>query len=246
MNRARVVHAWFGEFASKLMHYPIFSERRSWGNTPWYGNVSNILQVKHRLKCRPFAWFLRRFKGLYEDGGLIPAEVFMIQEKFTNLCLQFDGSAGTSFTGGVSASLVSCTVHSDRMYWHLGNKDLATRSCCGGLRAWNTDQCLSGLDVDSNRLKTSVCDAAGGRRDQSWRLHEESGQLRQADRCLGLSDGQLVMQTCASLESAHESRWAKLSSFVPLERQLYDKAQKQHPESFSSAERQLARLAKLT
>ena len=30
----------------------------------WYGDISNILDYKERLKCKDFGWFLNRFKDV--------------------------------------------------------------------------------------------------------------------------------------------------------------------------------------
>jgi len=43
--------------------------------------MSTFENVRQRLNgCRPFAWYLKRFKAVYEDAGLIPPEIFMIRE----------------------------------------------------------------------------------------------------------------------------------------------------------------------
>ena len=37
-------------------------------------DMSTFQNVRKRLNgCRPFAWYLKRFKAVYEDAGLIPA-----------------------------------------------------------------------------------------------------------------------------------------------------------------------------
>ena len=44
-------------------------------------DMSTFDSVRKRLNgCRPFAWYLKRFKAVYEDAGLIPPEIFMIRE----------------------------------------------------------------------------------------------------------------------------------------------------------------------
>lgn len=44
-------------------------------------DMSTFENVRKRLNgCRPFAWYLKRFKAVYEDAGLIPPEIFMIRE----------------------------------------------------------------------------------------------------------------------------------------------------------------------
>lgn len=237
VNRARAVHAWFGEFTQKLEHFPVFSSRRSWGDSPWYGNVSSTLLVKKRMKCRPFAWFLRRFKALYEDGGMIPQEVFMLREMATGSCLRYDGRAGTSFDVQSTASLATCAADNDRMYWHLGNRDPQTGRCCNGLRAWNTDQCL-GRVAASGHFTTSVCSVVGSNLLQEWSL-SDAGELRHSQDCVSSEGGRLLTQPCEA-PGRVATLWAKVSATVPIEGKLYEKARSTHPLSFASADKQLA------
>merc|ERR1712194_185083 len=129
---------------------------------------SNILEVRDRLKCRPFSWFLRRFKALYEDSGMIPEAIFMLKDENSGLCLRYEGEAGTSGDGFGWASLSSCTESDDRMFWHLGNKDRSSAKCCSGFRAWNIDQCV--WRTDNGKIKTAVCDVSGRNGGQHWRL----------------------------------------------------------------------------
>merc|ERR1719282_1513618 len=97
-NRARAVYAWYGEFASKLQHYPSFASRHPMADgSPWYGDLGDFQKVRDRLSgCRSFAWFLKRFRDIYEDGGILPPEVFMLREEKSGKCLHFQGYAGTS------------------------------------------------------------------------------------------------------------------------------------------------------
>lgn len=71
-NKARAAFAWFGNFTQKLSDFRGFDQSQASQTEPWYGNLDNILAVKDRLKCRPLAWFFKRFKHIYEDAGLIP------------------------------------------------------------------------------------------------------------------------------------------------------------------------------
>eukprot|EP00439_Symbiodinium_sp_Y106_P047573 s3723_g6.t1 len=97
-NRLRAAVAWFGDFSQKLSSFPgLQYERRNADGAPWYGNLDNILEVKTRLGCKSFAWFMNRFKHVYEDGGLIPAETFRIERD--GRCLTYEGGAGTSPDG---------------------------------------------------------------------------------------------------------------------------------------------------
>lgn len=237
-NRARAVYAWYGEFAEKLDHYPQFM-RSSHGALPWYGNLSNILEVRDRLKCRPFSWFLRRFYHIYEEAGMIPKEVFMLKESHTGQCLKFTGSAGTSGNGFGSAVLTDCSAGNDhRLYWHLGNKDTRKKGkCCSGLRAWNTDQCL--VEVSSGHFSTGVCDVSGRNSGQEWKLLENTGELRKGTTCISSNDfGMLASRPCSSLRGKN-SKWSRLGAYEPLETRLYNKAQKDHPQIFARLDKQL-------
>jgi len=241
-NRARAVYGWYGEFAEKLSHFPNFNMRnwgRSFGFGPWYGNVSNIWAVRDRLKCRPFAWFLQRFKSLYEDAGLIPRQVFKLREEGIGKCLRFDGSAGTSKDGLGTASLASCDGDEDhRLFWHVGNRNARTGRCCSGLRAWNTEQCLQ--DLGGGLFKTFVCETAGISFLQEWAVSSSTGRLASSynDRCAEVEDGGLQEVACQQAGGSR-SRWSKVSAIVPLERKLYEKAHQEHPEVFANMDKQL-------
>eukprot|EP00439_Symbiodinium_sp_Y106_P079919 s735_g18.t1 len=183
-NRARAINAWLEEFSAKLDDYPNFAHRKSSGGANWFGDrvsvsvfsrtgsqttkrvlhedMSTFNNVKKRLNgCRPFAWYLKRFKVVYEDAGLIPPEIFMIREDQSGLCLRYMGGAGTSGSGSEGVRLENCDQNNHRFFWHLGNRNKPfgclghpTMKCCSGLRAWNTDQCLQ----DLARSKTMMTD----------------------------------------------------------------------------------------
>eukprot|EP00448_Togula_jolla_P022717 CAMPEP_0170576806 /NCGR_PEP_ID=MMETSP0224-20130122/4587_1 /TAXON_ID=285029 /ORGANISM="Togula jolla, Strain CCCM 725" /LENGTH=609 /DNA_ID=CAMNT_0010899669 /DNA_START=1 /DNA_END=1831 /DNA_ORIENTATION=- len=229
-NKARAVHGWYGEFSEKLAHYPgLHTEHQNPGELPWYGDLKTFDDVKKRLGgCRPFAWFLRRFKSIYEDGGIIPAEIFMLKDEETGQCLLFQGHAGTSGVGREGVVLANCEEGNHRFYWHLGNADRRTHTCCSGLRAWNTDQCLAG-GQGGNKGVTGICNMAGGDVRQEWALID--GKLRQSHSCLG-SRGPGVLEE-ADCNTFH-GRWSKVASYEPLETTLYNRALRDRPEIFNS------------
>jgi len=232
-NRARAIFAWYGEFADKLKDYPSFASRGPpGGDNPWYGDLGGFNEVKQRLGgCRPFAWFLKRFHDIYEDGGLLPSEIFILREEQSGKCLKFEGQAGTSGTGREGAILSDCNENDDRFFWHLGNANSKGR-CCSGLRAWNTDQCLNGGQGGGKAI-TGICNVAGTDNSQAWAL-SSSGQLQRGSTCLGPGGGQGTLSegTCLSFRSRGGARWSKFVQRVPLETQLYEKALRERPEIF--------------
>lgn len=236
-NRARAAYGWYGEFSQKLMHYPAFANRHSpEGGLPWYGDLSTFEELKHELAgCRPFAWFLRRFKKVYEDGGIVPPEIFLLQETKSQKCLFFLGYAGTSGSGKEGVELRDCDERNDRFYWHLGNADPITSKCCSGLRAWNTDQCLNG-GQGGGRGITGICSVNGRDSGQHWKL-EEDGHLRRGGQCIGLKPGtqkDLHETACSYFSGDDDSKWVKIHAREPLETTLYNKALHDHPEVFSN------------
>lgn len=232
-NRARAVFAWFGEFGQKAYDYPSFKHRLGGHGGQWYGDMSHFDQVKSRLQgCRPFAWYLRRFSGIYLDAGIVPPEIFMLKEAHTGLCLHFMGSAGTSSQGKEGVDLKECNPNDDRFYWHLGNRAPKTGRCCSGLRAWNTEQCFAGVQ-GSERGKTTICEISGRSHEQLW--HLKDGQLRHPSQgCLG--NGQLPhslsVRGCRDIDNKGGARFTKEAVKIPLETQLYQKAQRDNPEMF--------------
>lgn len=222
-NRARAVMAWYGEFTEKLQDFTAFKGVQ-------VGNIDNILEVKERLKCKSFAWFMHRFKEVYEDGGLIPKETFMIKSAVSGHCLTYTGNSGTSGDGKGAAVLKPCDIQNDRQKWHGANRDTTEYGmpCCSGLRAWNTDQCLVG--VQDGRVKTRVCEISGGARDQTWALDEE-GNLRSHGMVSGFMQGGHCMEHDASnslsvqaCSSGNAGRWKKFGVAQPMETALYHQA----------------------
>lgn len=241
-NRARAINAWFGDFSQKLDDFPTFKSRKDQGGENWFGDMSNFQKVKDRLGgCRPFAWYLRRFKSIYEDGGIIPPDIFMIREEKTGKCLQFQGHAGTSGAGKESVALRSCNPENPRNFWHLGNVNRRSGGCCSGLRAWNTEQCFQGTEGRGSKATTGICEVNGRNDLQHWSLTED-GQLRKRDRCLGPGDKEdsLKEAPCISFRSSGGARFTKQGTRMPIETELYQKAQREHPEVFKKLNEELA------
>ncbi|CAK9105798.1 Polypeptide N-acetylgalactosaminyltransferase 6 (Polypeptide GalNAc transferase 6) (GalNAc-T6) (pp-GaNTase 6) (Protein-UDP acetylgalactosaminyltransferase 6) (UDP-GalNAc:polypeptide N-acetylgalactosaminyltransferase 6) [Durusdinium trenchii] len=219
-NRLRAAVAWFGEFSKKLSSFPSLQyDRRNSDGTPWYGDLGNILEVKDRLKCKSFAWFMHRFKHVYEDGGLIPRETFTLKDG-SGHCLTYQGEAGTSPNGRGTAALLPCDG-GERQRWHGANR-LDKGQCCSGLRAWNTDQCLQG--VANGKMATFVCDVSGQNPHQAWRF--DSGQLKrrggsnfmQSADCVAIENNKLQVQTC------NGAPWRQDEILEPIEFTLYKEA----------------------
>mmetsp|Transcript_72514 Transcript_72514/g.172898 ORF Transcript_72514/g.172898 Transcript_72514/m.172898 type:complete len:761 (+) Transcript_72514:90-2372(+) len=234
-NRARAIYAWNEEFADKLDEYPTFAQRKRGYHGPgnWYGDMHHYAEVKKRLSgCRPFAWYIRRFKALYEDAGVVPESIFMLKEDRSGKCLLFMGSAGTSGSGREGVRLADCDENNDRFFWHLANRNKRNGKCCSGFRAWNTEQCLESVQKEG-RAQTGICEVSGSNARQIWSLTPE-GFLKSPRTCIGITeDERIVEKPCMALRNMGGSRFSKVSLRQPLETRLYKQAQRDHPEVFA-------------
>jgi len=225
-NKVRAGVAWMGNFSKKFRDFEMMEHFKN--NPVELGGLENILDVARKLKCRPFSWFLNRFRDIYVEGGMVPSETFLLRLPGRKKCLQFQGRPGTSQTGFGRVKLVKCNAKDDRQRWHLGNKDMKRGGkCCSGLRAWNTDQCLQPDHTSEDRIATGVCDVSGKKvanTAQAVSLSAE-GHLRfqsqyRPVQCAELSGKQFRLKDCSAVE-AQGGVWEKASSEVPIETKLY-------------------------
>jgi len=163
----------------------------------------------------------------------------MIREESSGQCLRFMGGAGTSGSGTEGVKLENCDPDNDRFFWHLGNRDRKTKKCCGGIRAWNTDQCFQG-GQGGGRGVTGICELSGAHTGQGWSLKPD-GQLARGSTCVGPADNGKGIQEapCMSFRSKGGARFSKQHTREPIERTLYVKAQREHPEVFATLNKQL-------
>jgi len=78
-NNARVAAMWYGDFAFKF--------RGGYLNTKQV-DVSFATRLQSKLDCKPYVYFLHRFRSVYLRGGMLPDEVFRIRLRDTEECLQ--------------------------------------------------------------------------------------------------------------------------------------------------------------
>lgn len=204
VNRARAFKAHAPEmFGNKTVTFGPFSQWKSTGGNDL--DVESIQAPMRDLQCQDFNWYMDFFSYIYRDAGYIPKEVFQLTPDGGKTCLSLK-SRGWGSGGSPNDSLImdECSTvpgleaTSGRQYWHKANRD-SEGKCCGGLRAWNTDQCVM------PGLRTSVCALSG----QPAQLTAD-GSLKVGSKCLSVDP--LRETSCADA-----SKWEMLRPFEPQE-----------------------------
>eukprot|EP00804_Cyclotella_cryptica_P028289 CCRYP_013167-RA/>CCRYP_013167-RA protein AED:0.02 eAED:0.02 QI:340/1/1/1/1/1/3/271/1192 len=225
-NRARAVKAHLGPWYGKTLTFPSFDQ--------WRGrelDTSSITDGIAKLGCHDFEWYLDRFSYIYKDAGVLPKEVFQIEASSiagAPQCLQLKKMGWTNYGNSDELELVDCLDGPPKepkpQYWHLSSR-LDDKTCCGSLRAWNTDQCIDGRSpkIGETKVSTYTCDL-----DSGIEAVLKPKNDREEEYVLALGRGTQHGVLCASVEDsalkivgcANASTWKKRSPFTPLEYEL--------------------------
>ena len=258
-NRARAAKAHFGAyFGAKTLTFPAFKQFAYDGgkslDTAHFGPPAGFGH------CRPFEWYIRRFAHIYRDAGVLPRTIFQIEAVprgeltrggTSGLCLRMVGHArwGNGLSASDELELTPCgdvtsadlgrsrpiwgraAVERGRLpqWWHAANRRADGR-CCSGLRAWNSDQCIT------TGGRTLVCDlgAAAGGQGAMLDYDESVGgsllRLGSASAPIGCLDlatagefkagARLTPTSCASARTSGSLAWRRKGEHAPVEFQL--------------------------
>eukprot|EP00397_Hematodinium_sp_SG-2012_P024714 GEMP01025756.1.p1 GENE.GEMP01025756.1~~GEMP01025756.1.p1 ORF type:complete len:520 (+),score=113.22 GEMP01025756.1:190-1749(+) len=240
-NRMRAAVAWMGPFAAKIKEeFPIGAQITD------AGDLSNIHSVRDKLKCKPFAWYLHRFRHIYIEGGIVPQRTFALKHAGNGACLKYAGLPGTA-KNGVGALVVDekCAKVTDLHRFHAANrmaKPFRRQKSTipdvdiplSGIRVWNTDQCISmaGNGTKVQPVGTTVCDVRGSFYTQQWRFIDGKIKHVQRNVCLNVEKKKKKMRLVESTCSA-ESNWEIFESVVPREWKYLQQAKLDNPELFT-------------
>lgn len=230
-NRARAVKAHLGKWYGKTLSFPSFAQ--------WRGkelDTSSINNAIADLKCENFEWYLNRFKNIYHNAGVVPSEVYQIEaildKEDEPLCLELNKMQWTNFGSADEIVLKECTESNSEprsIWWHKSNR-LKDGSCCGGLRAWNTDQCIDGRQpkLGATSLASYTCDLDSGPEAllQPSDDNKEEFTLtigRGTQYCVGVEeeDSSLIVEKCKKA-----TKWRKRHAFTPMEYELLSEESK--------------------
>ena len=162
--------------------------------------------------------YLDFFSYIYRDAGLIPTTVFRLSPDQGQSCLQLTNNRkwGNALAPQDELLLRPCRSNNVTQWFHKANRQSSatatttndgggTNQCCGGLRVWNTDQCIVSY---GDKPTTHVCNLSGA--GQKVVLPKKNGCLRIGPKCL---QHDLTKTSCTSTCT----KWIMLDSFVPPE-----------------------------
>lgn len=160
-NRGRVVSAWYDAFIPFYRGHAVPREQ-----------TQNYESFKHKLACKPFSYFLYRFRKMYVEGGVIPREEFLLREKSTGLCLTGHGM-------GTAGS--ACDAKNHKQVFQQGNvdQDAHPGKCCSGIRQAQSNNCLDFFN--ENGANWYSCDLSGKNANQHYRFRKDGRIVKGID-----------------------------------------------------------------
>jgi len=124
INKVRTVETWFDEY--KTYYYEADPVARQF--IPVMGDISERLELKKKLKCKPFKTYIEKFREVFTERHMLPEEIFMIRNSRTQLCLE-------AADDGEHIVEADCSDQSANQKWTLANSG-------DGLRNVGAKKCL--------------------------------------------------------------------------------------------------------
>lgn len=193
INKVRTVETWFDEY--KQYYYEADPVAQQFKNK--MGDLSERQELKKKLQCKPFKWYVEKFRDVFTERHMLPEEIYMIRDTSTGLCLQTRDS-----DGGEHVYEATCDEKSQSQKWTAANtgesiRNVAAKKC---------------FDANAGTVKKEgsavfLYQCFGQNNQQKWTLAH--GSLRWTQFCVkgGVTDENtpLILEKCGSFLSASGS-----------------------------------------
>ncbi|XP_050098588.1 putative polypeptide N-acetylgalactosaminyltransferase 9 [Anopheles aquasalis] len=180
-NSIRVAEVWMDAYADYF--YESFGGRAKRGQ---FGDVSSRRELRKRLGCKPFRWYMETvFPEQFDPSRAVARG----EIRFADDCKD---SSPLCLDCPSLLSVVRCHGYGGHQHWYLTAKGEVTRE----------DHCL---DYDGEQLSVVRCHGLGG--NQRWSWSPDTRQLKKLtyDRCLQWNGNELLLELCDS--KAPSQRW---------------------------------------
>ena len=186
-NILRTIYVWLGEYREE------YFRRRPHNRHLPYGDISARLELKEKLECKSFKWYLTHIASEIQVPGKNVPAAGPIKNTVTSLCIDTEGR-----TNG-DVKVHACSAEAPNQYILYTDKNELL---------WDDDTCL---DVSNYNPGTSVtlyrCHGLGG--NQLFEYDQSSGQIKHqlSGNCLTLKSNTnaLIIEECQPY-SPHK-RW---------------------------------------
>jgi len=172
-NSVRLAEVWLDDYA-KYYYQRIGNDKGD------FGDISGRKELRNRLKCKSFKWFL---DNIYPEL-FIPGEAVAngeIANKWSNMCVD----SPNKLEANEKVNLWPCHHQGGNQYWML--------SKTGEIR--RDEQCL---DYAGDHVTLYPCHGSKG--NQYWKYNEETRQVTHgsSEKCLSVDDekANLIMDAC--------------------------------------------------
>ncbi|CAE7855167.1 gly-4 [Symbiodinium sp. KB8] len=181
INKVRTVETWFDDY-KRFFYAADPAAQRFVSNM---GDISDREALKTQLNCKPFSWYVAKFKDVFESKNMLPKDMFLIRDTVTNLCILPERRTHRLLEG-------PCHTEDRRLRWTYANKGRS-------LQHVDTETCLDADAAETQKVGAKVllyrCIQSSPM--QEWTFRQ--GHLKFASLCVnGSAEGDLTFVRCGN------------------------------------------------